>query len=72
MFISCFAGLLPVFSGVMALKSLIINTIHFSGLYAIAGSFCGEVRHTMGSLGAVGMIAVCFVKLYTDIMNGSL
>ncbi len=50
-FISSFAGYLPVFSGVLALKSLIINTIHFSdslrvklwllkGLHAIAD---GEV-----------------------------
>jgi hypothetical protein len=31
---------LPVFSCVLALKSLIINTIHFSGMHAIAG---GEV-----------------------------
>jgi hypothetical protein len=31
------AGLLPVFSWVFTLNSLIINTIHFSGLHAIAG-----------------------------------
>jgi hypothetical protein len=32
LFISCFAGLLPVVSWVLELKSLIINGIHFSGM----------------------------------------
>ena len=35
--VSGFAGLLPVFSCVLALKWLIINTIHFCMLYAFAG-----------------------------------
>ena len=43
LFISGFAGLLPVISCVLALNSLIINTIHFSGLHAFAGSFCVEM-----------------------------
>ncbi len=33
----CVPARLPVVSCVLALKSLIINTIHFSGMYAIAG-----------------------------------
>ena len=37
LFISIFAGYLPVFSWVLALKSLIINTIHFSGMQAFSG-----------------------------------
>jgi hypothetical protein len=37
LFISGFAGYLPVVSCVLALNSLIINTIQFSGMYAIAG-----------------------------------
>jgi hypothetical protein len=43
LFISGFAGFLPVFSCVLALNSLIINTIHFSGMHAFAGGFCGGV-----------------------------
>jgi hypothetical protein len=39
LFISCFAGYLPVFSWVLMLNSLIINTIHFSGVYAFSGCF---------------------------------
>ncbi len=34
-----FAGFLPVVSWILALKSLIINAIHFSGMMAISGSF---------------------------------
>ena len=37
LFFSCFAGYLPVFSWVLVLKLLIINTIHFSGMHAFAG-----------------------------------
>jgi len=40
LFISGFTGFLPVFSWVLVRKWLIINAIHFSGLYAIAGGFC--------------------------------
>jgi hypothetical protein len=40
LFISGFAGFLPGTSWVLIDKSLIINTIHFSGLYAIAGWVC--------------------------------
>ena len=36
-----FAGFLPVVSCVLIDKWLIINAIHFSGIQAIAGSFCG-------------------------------
>jgi hypothetical protein len=35
MFISCFAGLLPVFSWILVRKWLIINDIHFSGAYGV-------------------------------------
>jgi len=35
--ISGIADYLPVFSWVLALNSLIINTIHFSGMVAFAG-----------------------------------
>jgi len=38
--ISGIASCLPVVSCVLAHKSLIINTIHFSGLHACAGWFC--------------------------------
>ena len=41
--ISGIAGLLPVVSCVLIDKSLIINTIHFSGMHAIAGCFFGGV-----------------------------
>ena len=41
--ISGFAGYLPVVSWVLVLKSLIINTIHFSGMHAFSGGFCGAV-----------------------------
>jgi hypothetical protein len=44
-----FAGYFWVF----CFNSLIINTIHFSGMQAIAGNFCGEVRYTMGVLAMV-------------------
>jgi hypothetical protein len=53
LFISGFAGFLPVVSGVLMDNWLIINTIHFCRLYAIAGSFCGEERHTLGVCGGV-------------------
>ncbi len=36
------SGLFPVFSCVLTLKSLIINTIHFSGMKAFSGGFCLE------------------------------
>ena len=39
LFISGFAGYLPVFSWVLVLKLLIINGIHFSGLHGFAGCF---------------------------------
>ena len=45
LFISAFAGLLPVFSCALGCNSLIINTIHFSGLHA----FCW---YLVGFLGA--------------------
>ncbi len=52
-FISCFAGLLPVFSWVFGCKSLIINAIHFSGMHAFSGWFLwGE----MGRNGIEGYI----------------
>ena len=35
--ISGIADNFPVFSWVLALKSLIINTIHFSGMHAFSG-----------------------------------
>jgi hypothetical protein len=44
LFISGFAGYLPVFSWVLALKSLIINAIHFSGLHVVAGGFLTRTR----------------------------
>jgi hypothetical protein len=37
LFISCFAGFLPVVSWVLALKWLIINGIHFCMLYVFSG-----------------------------------
>jgi len=37
LFISGFAGLLPVVSWVLQCNSLIINTIHFSGMMAFSG-----------------------------------
>ena len=43
LFISGFSGLFPVISCVLAFKSLIINTIHFSGMLAFSGGFCGVV-----------------------------
>jgi hypothetical protein len=39
LFITGFAGFLPVFSCVLIDKWLIINGIHFSGLHVIAGCF---------------------------------
>ncbi len=33
---------LPVFSWVLTLNSLIINTIHFSGLHAFTGGYLSE------------------------------
>ena len=40
----CVPALLPVVSCVLGSKSLIINTIHFSGLHAFAGGYsdCGR------------------------------
>jgi hypothetical protein len=35
-----FAGFLPVVSGFLMDNSLIINTIHFSGVYAFSGWIC--------------------------------
>jgi hypothetical protein len=43
LYISSFAGYLPVFSWVLIDKWLIINTIHFSGLLAFSGNFHGVV-----------------------------
>ncbi len=48
------SGLFPVFSCVLALKSLIINTIHFSGICAFVGYFCCGVRYTLVSVGYGG------------------
>jgi hypothetical protein len=39
---------------VFGCNSLIINTIHFSGMEAFAGSFGGEELHTLGSVGCCG------------------
>jgi hypothetical protein len=41
-----FADNLPVFSWVFTLNSLIINTIHFSGLHAFSGWVWGNVLQT--------------------------
>ncbi len=40
LFISGFSGLFPVFSCVFGVNSLIINTIHFSGMHAFSSCFC--------------------------------
>ena len=47
------SGLFPVISWVLALKSLIINTIHFSGMHAIAGGllWCGTQWVRVGCYG---------------------
>jgi hypothetical protein len=56
--ISGIADYLPVFSWVLGVNSLIINTIHFSGLKAISGVFCGGVClfRCLGKLTAGTMI----------------
>ena len=62
----CVSGIadnFPVFSCVLVDNSLIINTIHFSGMHAISGGFCGGVRV---------MFVLIIEKLLTDIMNGGL
>jgi hypothetical protein len=40
-------------------NSLIINSIPIYRLHAFAGSFCGEVRRTLGSVGCCGKVC-CF------------
>ena len=42
------SGLLPVFSCVLMDNSLIINTIHFSGMKAFSGWKCGDAAHFWG------------------------
>ena len=54
-FISSFAGFLPVVSWVLMDNSLIINTIHFSGMEAFSGNFCGEERHTLQAVWVMWM-----------------
>ncbi len=61
MFVSGFAGLFPVFSWVLVLKSLIINTIQFSGLHAILSEsgFLGFYDfQDVGCMG-VGILLLC-------------
>jgi hypothetical protein len=50
------SGLFPVVSCVFIDNSLIINDIHFCRSYAFAGSFCGEVGHTLECVGCCGKV----------------
>jgi hypothetical protein len=59
LFISGFAGFLPVFSCVLIDKWLIINTIHFSGLHAFSG-WCW---------GCWGTLLVCGNALKNDLVT---
>jgi hypothetical protein len=54
---------LPVVSWVLIDNSLIINTIHFSGLHTFSGGFCGGVG---------AMFVLIIGKLLADIMIGGL
>ncbi len=66
----CFAGFLPVVSCVLVHNSLIINTIHFSGMQAFSGGILWrDAAHCGGVCGGVDDV-VCwrFEKCATDIM----
>jgi hypothetical protein len=59
LFITGFAGFLPVFSCVLIDKWLIINIIHFSGLHAFSG-WCW---------GCWGTLLVCGNALKNDLVT---
>ncbi len=71
--ISGIADNLPVFSCVLMLKSLIINTIDFSGLHAIAGVFFLEhdfwiLRFTgCGLYGCCGFVVILGLLLISGV-----